>query len=98
MKEFLELRVNMKYAHLLFTDDEGVNLGESIKKVIIDTASPIYAEVGKLQKEIMEKYDTLFFFGWDYIREYTEDEIRSARFLQIRRTRFLSQRAKNVGH
>ena len=97
MKELLELRVNMKYAHLLFADDEGVNLGDSIKKVVIDTASPIYTEVGKLQKKIMEKYETLFFFGWNYIREYTEDEIRSARFLQIRRTRFFEPTGEECG-
>lgn len=83
MKEYLELRVDRKYAYLLFQEDEGVNLGDSIKKVLIDTSKPIYHQVESVSKEIWEKYNKLFFYGWEYHREYTDEELRNAPFLQI---------------
>lgn len=88
MKELLELRVNYEYAHLLFKEDEGVNLGDSIygpsiKVVKIDTHSPIFEEVGKMDKYIREKYGTFFFAGWNYIRTYTKKELADARLFQM---------------
>lgn len=82
MKEILELRVDMDFAHILFKEDEGKDLG-SVKLVRVDTSGPIYEEIGKTQKMIKEKYDRYFFKGWDYIREYTEKELLEARFFQI---------------
>ena len=82
MKEFLELRVDMDFAHILFREDEGKDLG-SVKLVRVDTSDPIYEEIGKTQKMIRKKYNRAFFFGWDYIREYDEKEMQEARFFQI---------------
>lgn len=56
MKELLELRVNYKYAHLVFKEDEGVNLGDfqgySVKVVKIDTSSAVFEKVGQVSKDI----------------------------------------------
>ena len=87
MKELLELRVDYKYAHLVFKEDEGVNLGDfmgySVKVVKIDTSSSVFEKVGQVSKDIQEKYNDLFFGGWKYIRKYTTKEIADARLFQI---------------
>ncbi|MBR1667618.1 MAG: hypothetical protein IJ693_04975 [Bacteroidaceae bacterium] len=88
MKEFLELRIDYKYAHLLFKEDEGVNLGDdifgpSVKVVKIDTGSPIFEKVGQVNKSVREKYNNLFFAGWKYIRKYTTKELTDARLFQM---------------
>ena len=63
MKELLELRVAYEYAHLLFKDNEGVNLGDSpiygptVKVVKIDPHSSLFEEVGKMDKYIRTIYN-----------------------------------------
>lgn len=87
MKELLELRVDYKYAHLVFKEDEGVNLGDfmgySVKVVKIDTSSAVFEKVGQVSKDIQKKYNDLFFGGWKYVRKYTTKEITDARLFQI---------------
>ena len=54
MKEILELRINYQYAHLLFKEDEGINLGDplfgppSVKVVKVDTSTPLWEQVKKI--------------------------------------------------
>ena len=87
MKELLELLVDYKYAHLVFKEDEGVNLGDfqgySVKVVKIDTSSAVFEKVGQVSKDIQKKYNDLFFGGWKYVRKYTTKEITDARLFQI---------------
>lgn len=89
MKELLELRVAYEYAHLLFKDDEGENLGESsiygptVKVVKIEPHSSLFEEVGKMDKYLRKKYGTFFFAGWKYIRKYTEKELAAAKLFQM---------------
>ena len=62
MKEILELRINYQYAHLLFNEDEGVNLGDplfgppSVKVVKVDTSTPLWEQVKKTCDYVYETY------------------------------------------
>ena len=55
MKEIVEFRIIMEYAHLLFRDDEGTNLGDSVKVVKIGKNDPRFNIIGELQKKAREK-------------------------------------------
>ena len=83
MKELLELRIHSEYAHLLFREDEGKRLGDSIRLIRIDTSKPIFKQVGEVRKKLLEQHNEYLFHGWEYIREYSKEEIRDARFFQI---------------
>lgn len=88
MQELLELRINYKYANLLFKESDGVNLGDpilgySIKVVKIDTSSPIVEKIDSVTKQVYEQYGECFYFGWAYKRIYTSREMREAKLFNI---------------
>lgn len=88
MKELLELRINYKYANLLFKESDGVNLGDpilgySVKVVKIDTSSSIVDKIASVTKQVYEQYGECFYFGWAYKRIYTSKEMHEARLLNI---------------
>ena len=97
MKEYVEFRIIMKYAHLLFKEDEGVNLGDTVKKVKIDPTLPIYKEIGKMQTYVREKYDDLFFSSYKYRRIYTEKELNSAKWFRMTCTRHFEPAGEECG-
>ena len=70
MKEFVEFRINMEYAHLLFRDDEGTNLGDTVKVVRIEKNDPRFNVIGELQKKAREKM--IYSFLASNIREVTQ--------------------------
>ena len=45
MRETLELRIDYDYANLLFSADEGKNLGTSVKVVELSKEDPRYEQV-----------------------------------------------------
>jgi len=103
MKELLELRVNFKYAHLLFKDDEGVNLGgnsiygPSIKVVKVDTGTSLWIDVCKVSKLVYEKYKECFFYGWEYQRKYTTKELAEAKLFQMNVRKYFEPAGEECG-
>ena len=93
MKEYLELRILRKFASPLFGENEGVNLSDLAKKVIIATSMPIMEDIRK-HSEYVRKSGGLLFVGWKYHREYTAEEIENAEFFQIRPQRFFEPSAE----
>ncbi|MEI6092014.1 MAG: hypothetical protein WCR42_16305 [bacterium] len=83
MEEILELRINMDYAHLLFREDEGKNLGDTVKLVRLASNDPRSAQVSKLYHKVLKVSNDLFFFGWKIIRQYTEKEFDNSSFYQF---------------
>lgn len=96
MKELVEFRIIMRYAHLLFRDDEGTNLGDSVKVVRIDKNDPRFNAIGELQKKARENND-LFFTCFDYRRSYTETEINNAKWFLMFRTRHFEPTGEECG-
>ena len=64
MREVAEFRVDERFAPMLFADGEGARLGESVRKVKIETDDPKFEEVGRLQRELRAKCGRPFFYGW----------------------------------
>jgi len=71
MREKCELRVREKFSHLLFRPNEGTRLGTSIRKVILQTDDPVFAEVGRITHKLRKEQNEFFFMGWDFERKYT---------------------------
>lgn len=84
MKETLELRINYDYANLLFKADEGKNLGTSVKVVELLKDDPRYNQVPIIAKQVKQKYDKAFFFGWEIKRKYSTKELDTAPLLHIK--------------
>jgi hypothetical protein len=79
MREIAEFRVLEKYASLLFADHEGKKLdGHVVRKIEIDTCDPRYQSIGQIQRQISDETDDLFFYGWQFQRRYSEDELAAA--------------------
>ena len=96
MKEIVEFRIIMRYAHLLFRDDEGTNLGDSVKVVRIDKNDPRFNAIGELQKKAREN-NALFFTCFEYKRSYTETEINNAEWFQMFQTRHFEPSGEECG-
>lgn len=84
MKETLELRINYDYAHLLFKHDEGKNLGTSVRIIEISKDDPRYSQIPIVSKQVKEKYDKGFFYGWKIKRKYSKEELERAILLHMR--------------
>lgn len=84
MKETLELRMNYDYANLLFKADEGKNLGTSVKVVELSKDDPRYNQVPIIAKQIQQKYDKAFFFGWEIKRKYGKKELEAVTLLHLK--------------
>lgn len=84
MKEVLELKINYDYAHLLFREDEGKNLGTSVKLVEISKEDPRYEQIPIIEEEIRRKYGRGFFFSWKIKRKYSKKELDSATLFQLK--------------
>jgi hypothetical protein len=84
MNEVLELRVNYEYAHLLFKEDEGRNLGASVKIVELSKDDPRYKQVPIIAEEVKKKYERGFLFGWQIKRKYTKKELDAAKLLHLK--------------
>ena len=89
MKEILELRINYQYAHLLFKEDEGINLGDplfgppSVKVVKVDTSTPLWEQVKKTCDYVYEKYKKTFYYSWNFKRIYTTKEVAEAKLFKM---------------
>jgi hypothetical protein len=83
MREIAEFRVDERYASMLFADSEGKRLGDSVCKVEIETSSPKFEQVGRIQSELRAKYGKPFFYGWILRRRYTKDELAAAACFQM---------------
>ncbi|WP_132011677.1 MULTISPECIES: hypothetical protein [unclassified Flavobacterium] len=84
MKETIEFRINYDFAHLLFKEDEGKNVGTSVRVVEISKSDPRYNQIPIISKQVKENYDRGFFFGWKIKRKYSINEIKSASLFYLK--------------
>jgi len=83
MREIVEFRVVQRFASMLFRVGEGKRLGDSIRKIEIDTRDPRFVEIGRLQRELQAKHNSSFFLGWGINRSYTIEELAKAACFQL---------------
>lgn len=84
MKEILVIRINLDYAYMLFGTDEGRNIGTSVKIVELSKDDPRYFQIPIIEKEVMEKYNRGFYYGWEFKRSYTKNELTQAKLLHMK--------------
>lgn len=86
MREIAELRVDEAFAPMLFEPDEGKRLGDSVRKVELETSAPRFKQIGELQRDLRRSVGKPFFYGWGLRRKYTKHELASAALLQLKVT------------
>lgn len=96
MRAIYEFRVNEEFAHRLFRDDEGKNLG-SVRLIQLPSDDPRLPLVGELQREIVGDCDRSFFFGWDIKYRYTKGEIHAAEVFHLFVTSAFEPVGENCG-
>jgi hypothetical protein len=83
LNEIYEFRVDEDYAARLFGPDEGVRLGDTIRKVTIGADDPRLPTVGELQNELRLTCKKPFFYGWDIRYRYTKQELAAAELFHL---------------
>lgn len=84
MKEIVEFRVSYDFAHLLFNEGEGKNLGTSVRIVKLEKDDPKFSRIPVIAKEVKKKHGRGFYFGWQIKRKYTKKELEGATLLQVK--------------
>jgi hypothetical protein len=83
MREYCEFRVQEEYAHLVFRNDEGELLGDSIRKVVFETSDPKFLKMGEVTRQLRKEQDEALFGGWNFIRKYTPEELAKAELFSL---------------
>lgn len=83
MKETLELRINYDYAHLLFSPEEGRNVGTSVRVVNISESDPRYFQIPEIDAKVKDLYDRGFYYHWRIKRKYSKEELKAARLFNL---------------
>ena len=87
MKETLKVSLLSEYAQLLLEhlcDYRKLKSGtDSIINIEIDTDSDAFSRIGSIDKMLFEKYKSGLFTSWTFCRNYTHQELNSARLFQI---------------
>lgn len=97
MREIAELRVNEDFASMLFEPDEGKRLGDSVRKVELETSAPRFKQVGELQRDLRRSAGKPFFYGWGLRRKYTKRELEGAALLQLKVTAVFEPAGEECG-
>ena len=84
MKESYLFRIDLQYAHLLFKEDEGVNIGNCVKEVIIDSNDPRVPLIKEFNRMLWIERDTFFFYFWMIKRKYTNKELQDSSILHLK--------------
>ncbi len=97
MKELLELRVNVDYAHLLFGKEEGKKRGTSVKVVLLNKDDPRYVRLSEISAYVRREYSDWFFLGWEIRRIYFKRELDSASLLHLQILRSFEPSGEQCG-
>lgn len=93
----LELRINEKFASLVFDPTEGKRLGDSVRQVIVPSSDPRIPRIASLQKELRGERGEPLFFGWDYKRRYAKAELDTAALFHLFVTSVFQPAAEECG-
>lgn len=97
MKEKLKIRVNLDYAGLLFEENEGRNIGTSVKIVVLSKEDPRFAQIPLIDFQVQEKYKSRFFFGWEILRSYSKKELDEAKLFHLKITTMFEPAGEECG-
>lgn len=97
MREIAELRIDEAFAPMLFESGEGKRLGDSVRKIELETNTPRFKQVGALQRDLRRSIGKPFFYGWSLKRKYSKRELDSASLLHLRVTSVFEPAGEECG-
>ena len=77
------LDICKEFSNLIPNEIQGIPRGDSLIRIEVDTSSPLYEEIRKANHYVRKELKDVFFFGWNYKRIYTEEEISNARLFKM---------------
>ena len=97
MKELLILDIRKKYSYLIPNEIQGTARGDSLIRIEVDTSSPMYEETKRANLYVRKELKDVFFFGWNYKRIYTEEELRNARLFKMSVRKYFEPCGRDCG-
>ena len=97
MKELLILDIRKKYSYLIPNEIQGTARGDSLIRIEVDTSSPMYEEIKRANQYVRKELKDVFFFGWNYKRIYTEEELRNARLFKMSVRKYFEPCGRDCG-
>jgi hypothetical protein len=101
MRERVEFRVPEEHAAEFLGAGVGVSLSQpgfqpSVRKVCVSSDDPLYRRIGDIYRELRVR-GQYFYHGWNIIRYYTPEELRSAELLHLIITAVFDPTGKECG-
>jgi hypothetical protein len=96
MRECVEFRIREENAAENLPPEIGENVGYGVRKVIVDTGDPLFAEIGRLHRAFRAKGE-YFFSGREYFRHYTRRELDQADLFHVRPKRVFEPAGEECG-
>jgi len=82
MKEYTEFRIFQDYFHLL-PKPNNAKFNGMVYVIEVSKEDPLYEEIGRLNKQVKEKFNKYFFGYFKIKRSYTKKEIDRAALFQV---------------
>jgi hypothetical protein len=98
MKESLELRVYKEFSELVFSADEGKDLGSSsVRKFTFLPNDIIMAKIKRVEEKLRKTQNKFFFSSWQYTRSYSNEELNKAELFQLFITAYFETQTEHCG-
>jgi hypothetical protein len=82
MREYVEFRIHEENAAKYLPGGTGESVGHGVRKVLIDTSAPLFAEIGRFHRAFRAE-GKYFFSGREYFRQYSRGELADAQLLHV---------------
>jgi len=82
MRELYDFRIEEKHAQRYLKPEDGKVLGETVRRLVLDSTDSRMELIRKLQHDFRKRGD-FFVLGWNIQRKYTEKELDEAELLYL---------------
>lgn len=82
MREHIEFRIPEEHAIAYLPPGTGDSIGYNVRRVILDTSDPLFAEIGRIHRMFRAR-GKYFFSGREYRRNYSQRELLQAFCLHV---------------
>lgn len=96
MREQFEFRIPERDARRFLSDDEGVVLGDSVRKVVVAGDDPLYDKLARIDR-LVHDGETGFVGYWEVRRKYAAAELRSAEAFHLVHTAYFEPVGEECG-
>ncbi|MDZ4683562.1 MAG: hypothetical protein SH850_00645 [Planctomycetaceae bacterium] len=96
MLEAIEFRIPERSARNHLEPAIGTLLGDSVRKLVVDTSDPLFLRIGAIESEFRAA-DRTFFTAWIMRRRYTKQELDSAHAFHFQITKTFEPAGEECG-